>query len=61
MLSKTLIKQKVRCQAPLRETLALSRASATSRSKTLALQGTFQHATRATATQPAAKSVHEAG
>jgi hypothetical protein len=37
----------VRHQAPLRETLALSRASATSRSQTLALLGLFQTTTRA--------------
>jgi hypothetical protein len=37
----------VRRQAPLRETLALFRASAASRSKTLALLGLFQTATRA--------------
>jgi hypothetical protein len=47
MLSKTLIKQKVRRQAPMRETLALSRASATSISKTLSLLGLLQTATRA--------------
>ena len=45
MLSKTLIKQKVRCQAPLKETLALSRASAASKSQTLALLGLFQSGT----------------
>ena len=41
MISKILIKKKVRDQAYLREMLALSRASAASRSKMLALLGLF--------------------
>jgi hypothetical protein len=52
---------KERCHAPLRETLAPSRADVASWSKTLALLGLLQPATRANTAKSASQDVHKAG
>jgi hypothetical protein len=58
---KTLIKLKRDVMPLSRETLAPSRANAASWSKTLALLGLLQPATRANTAKSASQDVHKAG